>query len=167
MLKTKLYKWALMALLTLSPSASFAVTQEAACAAAIVGGGTAIQFSHPSFIGQLPTDGSAFPSPGGEGGGIRVCHYSSAPTLGQTTVCNVATTEVTGTNFASIYDGGTDTACIYSYEVAVAGNARAAPAVIAAATVQSVPIFSPFGLLVLLSGLLMYGKRRKGVSKTN
>ena len=102
-----------MALLTLSPSASFAVTQEAACAAAIVGGGTAIQFSHPSFIGQLPTDGSAFPSPGGQGGSIRVCHFSNAPTLGQTTACNVATTEVTGTNFASIYDAGTDTACIY------------------------------------------------------
>ena len=139
---------------------SFAATEDAACSTAIINGGNAIQFYHPSFTAQLPTDGGSYPVPGGQGGGIRVCHFSATPTLAQTETCNIATTEVIGTNYASVYVTATDTSCIFSYEIAAGINARSAPAVVAPAAV-AVPIFSPFGLLALLSGLFLYGKRRK------
>lgn len=158
----KLIKWGLVALISTTSSISFAATQETSCSTAVINGGAAIQFYHPGFTGQLPTDGSGYPIHGEEGGGIRVCYYSSNPTLSQTETCNIATTETSGTTYASIYDAATDTSCIYSYDIDSVTNSRSSAAVVAAAAppAHAVPIFSPFGLLALLSGLLLYGKRR-------
>ena len=97
----KLIKWGLIALISATPSISFAATQEANCSTAVINGGASIQFYHPGFTGQLPTDGSGYPIRGGEGGDIRVCYYSTNPTLSQT--------ETSGTTYASIYDADTDT----------------------------------------------------------
>lgn len=165
---TKFYKLALLSLLTITSSASFAATQDAACSTATVLGGNALQFYHPGFTAQLPTDGSGYPAPGGEGAGIRVCHHSNPPTLDQTETCDVAATESSGTHYASIYVAGTDSSCIFSYEISAADNSRSTPAVVAATPppVQAVPIFSPLGLLLMLSGLLLYGRRKRSNSMT-
>jgi len=163
----KLIKWGLITLISATPSISFAATQEASCSTAVINGGTAIQFYHPGFTGQLPTDGSGYPISGGEGGGIRVCYYSTNPTLSQTETCDTSKTETSGTTYGSIYDVATDTSCIYSYEIDSATNSRSSAVVVAAAAppAHAVPIFSPFGLLALLSGLLLFGKRRSAALK--
>ncbi|HIP95178.1 MAG TPA: hypothetical protein EYH20_07550 [Leucothrix sp.] len=162
----KLIKWGLIALISATPSISFAATQEANCSTAVINGGASIQFYHPGFTGQLPTDGSGYPIRGGEGGGIRVCYYSTNPTLSQTETCDTSKTETSGTTYGSIYDVATDTSCIYSYEIdSATNNSRSSATVVAAAAPQAVPIFSPFGLLALLSGLLLYGKRRSATLK--
>ena len=164
MKKRKLKGLGLFALLTLAfnPIITNAATLETACNVSVSGNDITLG-GHPTTSLNFAVDGTGFPGTGGANAQVRLCFYSTLPTLADTTSCDVAVTEQTGINYVSLYGVASDTSCIWSYVVdGNNGNSRANAVVGAQPPLtQSVPIFSPLGFLVLLSGLVWFGNRKK------
>ncbi len=130
-------------------------------------------FNFPNGAGAisiLPVNAPASMSGGAlviGGVNVRYCFFSSAPSSVDTT-CNTAITENAGTNFiATITLTGVPQpeSCLYSYELNTANpDMRTNGAITPLAPViapTAVPIFTPLGLLAMMSGLLWFGKRRR------
>jgi len=101
----------------------------------------------------------------------RICYFATTPTTAPDTSCSVATSEVDGgTSYMALLNTTDETYCLYQYNV----NTNASPVrffsgvfslVPPQTTPVNVPIFTPLGLLGLLSGLLWFGNRRKKLQK--
>ncbi len=93
--------------------------------------------------------------------------------------CPTTTTEIDQTtNYMAFINVSTNEYCLYQYDLDTNGslNRRRITAVAAATTppppstpinTQSVPIFSPLGILAMLSGLLWFGRRNRAVKQRN
>jgi len=101
---------------------------------------------------------------------IRACNFSSLPTLADMdTTCNIATSETNlQTNYVALLHTNalpSPTFCLYQYDIDTgAVDVRtngALVAVLAPSPATAVPIFTPLGLLAMMSGLLWFGKRRR------
>ena len=99
---------------------------------------------------------------------LRRCFSTTPPSLNpvpaQSNCQN--SSEVNGTNYLLELNVSTDKYCIYKYEINDAqAIPRTSPSVLSLLVQPinptSVPIFTPLGLLAMVSGLLWFGKRRR------
>lgn len=89
---------------------------------------------------------------------LRRCYYDSSPDpqVTPSADCDTSATERNNaTNYMTVLNTDDNTYCLYVYEV----NLSLAPP--PAVNPTSVPIFTPLGLLAMVSGLLWFGKRRR------
>ena len=119
-----------------------------------------------------PSSNIAFLVPGANvvnynpGEDVRVCFFASLPTLADMdTTCNILPTETDlQTNYAAFLHTNalpSPTFCLYKYDIDLAAaDVRTNGAVVVLAP-TAVPIFTPLGLLAMMSGLLWFGKRRR------
>jgi len=115
-----------------------------------------------------------FPNQGDSG---SICFFPSLPTIAQIdSDCDTTVTETDGiTNYIAQFHISADTSvqptyCLYQYDIDFANTAdvRTNPVVAVAAAnpipATEVPIFSPLGLLAMLSGMLWFGRRSRKTS---
>jgi len=101
------------------------------------------------------------------------CFHSVAPTLEATQNCDINSEEQLGVNYFSMYNKQTDTSCLFRFETSTGtGNnafllanspvlATFANSPPAQNQTENVPIFSPLGLLFLISGYIWFSRRYK------
>lgn len=113
------------------------------------------------------------------GGGLKYCFFPALPSaIDMKTTCDVTATETNkNLNYVALIDTSAlpqPTYCLYQYHVDTdilikggSGDGRTDGALVAALALPStvtptaVPIFTPLGILTMLSGLLWFGKRRR------
>ncbi len=93
----------------------------------------------------------------GLGESLRRCYYDSSPDpqVTPSADCDISATERNNTtNYMTVLNTDDNTYCLYVYKVKLSLD----PPVV---NPTSVPIFTPLGLLAMVSGLLWFGKRRR------
>ncbi len=97
---------------------------------------------------------------------VRACFFTLLPTLADMdTTCNVVPTETDlQTNYLALLHTNalpSPTFCLYQYDIDLAAvDVRTNAAVVTLGS-TAVPIFTPLGILAMMSGLLWFGKRRR------
>ena len=111
--------------------------------------------------------GAIFPAinPGED---LRVCVFTSLPSLtDMNTTCDIVPAETNlQTNYVAFLHTNalpSPTFCLYKYDIDLAAvDVRTNGALVTTfASPAAVPIFTPLGLLAMMSGLLWFGKRRR------